>query len=113
MSLPLKDFRLGITEAIDVWLDAEAVAFDTDGRAVSEETRCADIQSLSAGRGNAVGGESRPRAPGPARGLRAQAATAYVADSAERRSPAGQDSAPAPDESHRHDACGYTLEPPR
>lgn len=59
-------------------------------------------ESLSAGRGNAAGGESRPCAPGPARGLRAQAATAEVVDSAERRSPAGQDSAPAPDESNRH-----------
>ena len=70
-------------------------------------------ESLSAGRGNAAGGESSPCAPGPARGLRARAATAYVADSAERRSPDGHIATPSPDESHRHDACGYTLEPPR
>lgn len=70
-------------------------------------------ESLSAGRGNAADGESRPCAPSPARGLRAQAATAEVVDSAERRSPDGHIATPSPDESHRHDACGYTLEPPR
>jgi hypothetical protein len=37
MSLPLKDFRLGITEAIDIWLDAEAVAFSTDKAAIARE----------------------------------------------------------------------------
>ena len=37
MSLPLKDFRLGITEAIDIWLDAESVAFGTDKAAVARE----------------------------------------------------------------------------
>jgi hypothetical protein len=37
MSLPLKDFRLGITESIDVWLDAEAVAFGKDKAAVARE----------------------------------------------------------------------------
>lgn len=29
MSIPLKDFRLGITEPIGIWLDAEATAFGT------------------------------------------------------------------------------------
>lgn len=37
MSLPLKDFRLGITEAIDIWLDAEAAAFGSDKAAVARE----------------------------------------------------------------------------
>lgn len=37
MSLPLKDFRLGITESIDIWLDADAVAFGTDKAAVARE----------------------------------------------------------------------------
>jgi hypothetical protein len=37
MSLPLKDFRLGITEAIDIWLDAEAVAFGKDKAAIARE----------------------------------------------------------------------------
>ena len=37
MSLPLKDFRLGITEAIDIWLDAEATAFGTDKAAVARQ----------------------------------------------------------------------------
>lgn len=37
MSLPLKDFRLGITEAIDIWLDAEAIAFGKDKAAVARE----------------------------------------------------------------------------
>lgn len=37
MSLPLKDFRLGITESIDIWLDAEACAFGKDKAAVARE----------------------------------------------------------------------------
>ncbi len=37
MSIPLKDFRLGITEAIDIWLDSEAEAFGTDKAAVARE----------------------------------------------------------------------------
>lgn len=37
MSLPLKDFRLGITESIDIWLDAEAVAFGCDKAAIARE----------------------------------------------------------------------------
>lgn len=37
MSVPLKDFRLGITEAIDIWLDAEAVAFSTDKAAIARQ----------------------------------------------------------------------------
>lgn len=37
MSTPLKDFRLGITEAIDVWLDAEATAFGKDKQTVGRE----------------------------------------------------------------------------
>ncbi len=37
MSLPLKDFRLGITESIDIWLDAEAVAFGKDKALVARE----------------------------------------------------------------------------
>ena len=37
MSLPLKDFRLGITEAIDIWLDAESIAFGTDKAAIARE----------------------------------------------------------------------------
>lgn len=37
MSIPLKDFRLGITESIDIWLDAEAVAFGTDKAAIARE----------------------------------------------------------------------------
>lgn len=37
MSLPLKDFRLGITESIDIWLDAEATAFGKDKSAVARE----------------------------------------------------------------------------
>jgi len=37
MSLPLKDFRLGITESIDIWLDAEASAFGKDKAAVARE----------------------------------------------------------------------------
>lgn len=37
MSIPLKDFRLGITETIDIMLDAEAAAFGTDKAAVARE----------------------------------------------------------------------------
>jgi hypothetical protein len=37
MTVPLKDFRLGITESIDIWLDAEAIAFGTDKAAVARE----------------------------------------------------------------------------
>lgn len=35
MAIPLKDFRLGITETIDVWLDAEAEAFNKDKAAIA------------------------------------------------------------------------------
>lgn len=37
MSLPLKDFRLGITESVDIWLEAEASAFGKDKSAVARE----------------------------------------------------------------------------
>lgn len=37
MSVPLKDFRLGITESIDIWLDAEASAFGKDKAAIARE----------------------------------------------------------------------------
>jgi hypothetical protein len=37
MALPLKDFRLGITESIDLWLDADAIAFDKDKAAIARE----------------------------------------------------------------------------
>lgn len=37
MSIPLKDFRLGITESIDIWLTAEALAFGKDKAAVARE----------------------------------------------------------------------------
>jgi len=37
MSLPLKDFRLGITESIDIWLEAVATATGTDKAAVARE----------------------------------------------------------------------------
>lgn len=37
MSLPLKDFRLGITESIDIWLDAEATAFGADKAEIARE----------------------------------------------------------------------------
>lgn len=37
MSIPLKDFRLGITESIDIWLDAEAIAFGKDKAAIARE----------------------------------------------------------------------------
>jgi hypothetical protein len=35
MSLPLKDFRLGVTETIDIMLDAQATAFGLDKAAVA------------------------------------------------------------------------------
>lgn len=35
MSLPLKDFRLGITEAIDIWLDIEQSASGKDKAAIA------------------------------------------------------------------------------
>lgn len=41
MSLPLKDFRLGITESIGIWLDAEATAFGAD-KADEARARCLD-----------------------------------------------------------------------
>lgn len=37
MSMPLKDFRLGITESIYAALEAEAVAFDKDMQFVARE----------------------------------------------------------------------------
>jgi hypothetical protein len=37
MSIPLKDFRVGITESIDIWLDAVATATGTDKAAVARE----------------------------------------------------------------------------
>jgi len=37
MALPLKDFRLGITEAIDIWLDAVAVANSADKAAIARD----------------------------------------------------------------------------
>jgi hypothetical protein len=37
MSVPLKDFRLGITEAIDIMLDAQAMAFGKDKAAVARD----------------------------------------------------------------------------
>lgn len=37
MSIPLKDFRLGITETIDIMLDAQASAFGKDKAAVARE----------------------------------------------------------------------------
>jgi pyruvate/2-oxoglutarate dehydrogenase complex dihydrolipoamide dehydrogenase (E3) component len=37
MSTPLKDFRLGITETIDIWLDAEAVARGVDRAVIARE----------------------------------------------------------------------------
>jgi hypothetical protein len=37
MSVPLKDFRLGITESIDIMLDAQALAFGKDKAAVARE----------------------------------------------------------------------------
>jgi len=37
MSVPLKDFRLGITESIDIMLDAQALAFGKDKAAVARD----------------------------------------------------------------------------
>jgi hypothetical protein len=37
VSIPLKDFRLGIPESVDVWLESEAQAFDTDKAHVARE----------------------------------------------------------------------------
>lgn len=37
MALPLKDFRLGITESIDIWLDAVAVANTADKAAIARD----------------------------------------------------------------------------
>jgi hypothetical protein len=37
MALPLKDFRLGITETIDIMLDARALAFGKDKAAIARE----------------------------------------------------------------------------
>lgn len=37
MAIPLKDFRLGITETIDIMLDAEAAAFGKDKAAIARE----------------------------------------------------------------------------
>ena len=37
MALPLKDFRLGISESIDIALDAQALAFGKDKAAVARE----------------------------------------------------------------------------
>lgn len=37
MSVPLKDLRLGITEAIDIMLDAQAAAFGLEKQAVARQ----------------------------------------------------------------------------
>lgn len=37
MSIPLKDFRLGITETIDIMLDAQASAFGTDKATIARD----------------------------------------------------------------------------
>lgn len=37
MSIPLKDFRLGISEAIDIMLEAQAQAFGKDKAAVARD----------------------------------------------------------------------------
>lgn len=37
MALPLKDFRLGITESIDIWLDAVAIANTADKAAIARD----------------------------------------------------------------------------
>jgi hypothetical protein len=37
MSIPLKDFRLGISESIDIMLDAQASAFGKDKAAIARE----------------------------------------------------------------------------
>lgn len=58
-------------------------------------------ESLSVDLSNPIGGQREPCAPGTVGGFGAQAATAEVADSAERRSPDGHHSPPSPDESTR------------
>jgi len=37
MSIPLRDFRLGIPESVDIWLDAEAIAFGKDKAAIARD----------------------------------------------------------------------------
>lgn len=37
MALPLKDFRCGISESIDIWLDAVAIANGADKAAIARE----------------------------------------------------------------------------
>lgn len=37
MAIPLKDFRLGVTESIDIWLDAVAVANGADKAAIARD----------------------------------------------------------------------------
>lgn len=37
MALPLKDFRLGIPESVDIWLDAVAAANNADKAAVARD----------------------------------------------------------------------------
>lgn len=37
MAVPLKDFRCGITESIDIWLDAVAIANHVDKQAVARD----------------------------------------------------------------------------
>lgn len=37
MALPLKDFRLGISESIDIWLDSVAQANNLDKAAVARD----------------------------------------------------------------------------
>jgi hypothetical protein len=37
VALPLKDFRLGISESIDIWLDAVAISQDTDKAAIARD----------------------------------------------------------------------------
>lgn len=37
MALPLKDFRLGISESIDIWLDSVAIANSIDKAAVARD----------------------------------------------------------------------------
>lgn len=37
MAVPLKDLRLGITEAIDIMLDAQAAAFGLEKQAVARQ----------------------------------------------------------------------------
>lgn len=37
MALPLKDFRCGITESIEIWLDAVSIANNLDKAAVARD----------------------------------------------------------------------------